>query len=81
MSYEDFPSIMVFSFEFFKNNKYASDNGTWNKTNFLKEMKIDVPSYEEQIKMIAFYENIEQMKTKIESVSNHIGNILKKIVA
>ena len=59
----------------------ASDNGTWNKTNFLKEMKIDVPSYEEQIKMIAFYENIEQMKTKIESVSNHIGNILKKIVA
>ena len=34
----------------FKEYSSKSENGTWNKTGFLKHAKFDIPSYEEQLK-------------------------------
>jgi hypothetical protein len=42
----------------------SSDNGTWNMTGFFKNVKIDISSYEKQLKIVSVYELLEQYENQ-----------------
>ena len=46
----------------------SSDNGTWNMSNFFSSVKVDIPSYEEQLILVERYENLALLQTKLENV-------------
>ena len=59
---------------------YASsaDNGTWNMTGFFNNVSIDIPEYDEQLKMVHLYEKAENMQNKITTISNKLATLLGK---
>jgi hypothetical protein len=59
----------------------SSDNGTWNKTRFFDEVKVDIPSYAEQNQVVAVYDKMENLENTINDLSAKIEDLLKKQVA
>ncbi|MBO7556995.1 MAG: N-6 DNA methylase [Bacteroidaceae bacterium] len=56
----------------------SSANGTWNMTGFFKNVIIDIPDFDEQLKIVRLYEKAENMKNKISSLSAKLSSLLKK---
>ncbi len=56
----------------------TADNGTWNKTGFFSNTVIDIPSVEEQNKVIKEHLFIEQKINDIETILKSINNLLSK---
>lgn len=56
----------------------SSDNGTWNKTGFFKNMKVDLPSIDEQKKVLKVYEKLEQLEKKLGNIKNRIESLFTK---
>lgn len=75
---EDCPykiSLLWLSFAYrkeFLSYASSSDNGTWNMTGFFENVKIDIPSFEEQMKVVAVYQKgldlIKEYLNKIERI-------------
>ena len=60
--------------------EYASsaDNGTWNKTGFFNNITFDIPSYDEQLKLVKLYERAEKIKIRLEKVFSIYNSLLSK---
>jgi restriction endonuclease S subunit len=56
----------------------SSDNGTWNKTGFFRDVRIDVPSYPEQIVVVAAYNRLDELEKKLKKIDFQIGELLTK---
>jgi restriction endonuclease S subunit len=56
----------------------SSDNGTWNMTGFFKNVKIDIPSYEEQLELVKTYDYLESLQTKIEGIQVKIAQLFTR---
>jgi len=56
----------------------SSDNGTWNKSNFFKHARIDIPSIEEQETIVNKFEIIKRYEQIIISILREIKNILNR---
>ena len=54
----------------------SSDNGTWNKTGFFKEVEIDIPKEEDQLRLIQLYGDAIDSLDKIEKSKNAILNLI-----
>lgn len=59
---------------------YASsaDNGTWNMTGFFNNVSIDIPDYDEQLRIVQMYEMAEMMQSKINEINNKLTMLLNK---
>lgn len=55
-----------------------SDNGTWNMTGFFRNVKIDIPSREEQDKIVKIYEALNKMIDKIEIIKTKFIELSKR---
>lgn len=57
--------------------EYASSsaNATWNMTGFFRDVKIDIPSYEEQLEIAKKYDYLELLRTRIEDMLAKIGRL------
>jgi len=56
----------------------SSDNGTWNKTNFMKHATIDIPSKQDQQKIISYYEKLDLFEKLLFKVKNKIDELFIK---
>ena len=58
--------------------QYASsaDNATWNKTGFFEEVKVDIPSYEEQMQIVELYEKLQEKMDSILEIEKKVEHIL-----
>ena len=56
----------------------SSANGTWNMTGFFNEVIIDIPNYDEQLKIVRLYEKAEDMRNSIGQLSDRLSTLLKK---
>jgi len=64
--------------------EYASSsaNATWNMTGFFKDVRIDIPSYEEQLELAKTYDSLELLETKMEGILTEIDQLFsRQIVA
>jgi restriction endonuclease S subunit len=59
----------------------SSDNGTWNKGKFFKEVKVDVPSYSEQNKIVQVYDELDDLQKRMEKLKSEIEDLLMKQIA
>jgi len=59
----------------------SSDNGTWNMTEFFRNVAIDIPFYEEQMKIVKKYEKIEQLEKSMKQIVEKINNIFQKQIS
>jgi hypothetical protein len=59
----------------------SSDNGTWNKTKFFAEVKIDIPSYAEQNQITQVYDKLEMLEKRINYLYREIEDLLNKQIA
>ncbi len=62
---------------FFKYSS-SSDNGTWNMTGFFKNVRIDIPSYEEQFELVKEYDYLELLQTRIEGIQAKIAQLFTR---
>ncbi len=62
----------------FLNYASSSANGTWNMTGFFNNVIIDIPSIEEQLKLVEMYEKAETLNNKICQIQNKLKNLLNK---
>ena len=56
----------------------SADNGTWNKTGFFSEVSIDIPSIEEQRKIVAVVKIAEKYSYKLRYVQRRLNDLLCK---
>ncbi len=56
----------------------SSDNGTWNMTGFFKNVKIDIPSYEEQLELVKIYDYFELLQIRIEGIQTKIAQLFTR---
>lgn len=56
----------------------SSDNGTWNMTGFFKNVFIDIPDYNEQMKVVKEYIALEEYEQKNRSLIEKIQGIASK---
>jgi restriction endonuclease S subunit len=60
----------------------TSPNATWNMTGFFKEVKIHIPSYEEQLELAKKYDYLELLQSRIEGILRKIDPLFtRQIVA
>lgn len=55
----------------------SSDNGTFHKTGFFKHVTIDIPLYDDQMKVVKEYERLEKIEEKID----HLTLIIKQLLS
>ncbi len=53
----------------------SADNATWNKTGFFENVKIDIPSYPEQLQVIKEYDNLEMLEEKLKQSITRIDHL------
>ena len=53
----------------------SSDNGTWNKTGFFQNVKIDIPLFDRQMQIVKIYEKLEGFKHEIDTIYLKINDI------
>lgn len=56
----------------------SADNGTWNMTGFFNNVSIDIPDYDEQLRIVQLYEKAELMQNKINEINNKLKMLLNK---
>ncbi len=56
----------------------TSDNGTWNMTGFFKEVKIDIPSLDEQRNIVVIYDTLNDFFDATKSINDKIANIFNR---
>lgn len=56
----------------------SSDNGTWNMTGFFNNVSIDIPDYNEQLRIVQLYEKAEKMQSRIKEINNKLTSLLNK---
>jgi restriction endonuclease S subunit len=56
----------------------SSDNGTWNKTTFFKNVTADLPAYSEQLQIVNMYEKIEMIEKKLVTVQLKMNELFGK---
>lgn len=56
----------------------SSDNGTWNMTRFLENVKIDIPLYDEQIELVRKHENLEQIENQLRKIRSKFELLFDK---
>jgi len=59
----------------------SSDNGTWNKGKFFKEVRVDIPSYPEQNKIVEVYDELDGLQKRMEKLRTEIEALLMKQIA
>lgn len=58
----------------------SSDNGTWNKTGFFKNVKIDIPSYSEQVYLADIFDELEKIEKRNNLISCKIEQLISRHV-
>jgi len=63
-------------------NEYANvaEYGTWNKTGFFRNARIDIPSYTEQVEVAKAYGHLEELEKKIRNYNAKIEDLFAKQV-
>lgn len=56
----------------------SSDNGTWNKTGFFKNVSIDIPELSEQLKLVDIYEKSEAYLSKLSKIEKELLELIDK---
>ena len=56
----------------------SSDNGTWNMTEFFNNTFVDIPTLEEQQKVLGCYEQLEIFENKINGILQRISILFRK---
>lgn len=59
----------------------SSDNGTWNKTGFFKNVYIDIPTIEDQNILSSIYEEIDNLYARIDVISEKLNDLLTRQVS
>lgn len=59
----------------------SSDNGTWNMTGFFNNTFVDVPTLEEQQKVLECYEQLEIFENKINNILKRISILFRKQIS
>lgn len=59
----------------------SSDNGTWNMTGFFTNTFVDIPSLEEQAKILNYYEQLEAFENKIVGLLKEIAILFRKQIS
>jgi restriction endonuclease S subunit len=65
----------------FLNYASNSDNGTWNMTGFFLHTRIDIPSIEEQLKLVECYSTIEKRIESINRMEHRFNDLLCREIA
>lgn len=55
-----------------------SDNGTWNKTGFFDNVTIDIPSHEEQERLVETVEKALRYKRRLDEAKHRLDDLLTK---
>jgi hypothetical protein len=64
----------------FLNYSSSSDNGTWNKTEFFRDVRIDVPRYQEQLNLAEKCDQLRAMELRIKEILAGIAALFTKQV-
>jgi len=56
----------------------SSDNGTWNKTGFFRDVTIDIPAYPEQVAIVKAYDKSENLDKIVRRIETRIEELLMK---
>ena len=59
----------------------SSDNGTWNKTKFFKDISIDLPQYDEQEQVVKVFEEIECIVENLKKINEKIDDLFTKQIS
>jgi hypothetical protein len=59
----------------------SSDNGTWNMTGFFKNVTVDLPIIEEQLRVAKEFQRLNSLENKLIRVLDKINNLLCKHIA
>ena len=59
----------------------SADNGTWNKTGFFQNTRIDLPSFNEQIQVVETYKRLEELDKKLNHINSGISKLFTKQIA
>ncbi len=57
----------------------SSANGTWNMTGFFSNVKIDIPTYSDQLKIVMRYQEIDELVSKLLAVEDSIQSVFSRI--
>ena len=59
----------------------SSDNGTWNKSGFMDNVAIDIPSLEDQQRVVAAYNKLYRIGARISKIKSRYEELLKKEIS
>lgn len=59
----------------------SSDNGTWNKSGFMDNVTIDIPAQEEQQRVVAAYNRLLRIRTRISKIKARYEELLSKEIS
>lgn len=59
----------------------SSDNGTWNKTGFFENVRIDIPDYSEQKRVSKSYANLETKLEKCKAIERKYMRLMSKTIS
>ena len=59
----------------------SSDNGTWNKTAFFQNVKIDIPALNEQSQVVEAYDKLENLEKKLGGLNSRANRIFTRQIA
>lgn len=58
----------------------SSDNATWNMTGFFKNVKVNIPYYDQQLAVLEGYNQLEELELRIIYITEKIFALLKRQV-
>lgn len=59
----------------------SADNGTWNKTGFFQNVRIDIPAFNEQNQVVESYNELENLEKKLGEINFKINQIFTRQIA
>ncbi|MCW3986349.1 MAG: hypothetical protein NWE91_08090 [Candidatus Bathyarchaeota archaeon] len=59
----------------------SADNGTWNKTGFFRNVRIDTPAFNEQKQVLEAYNELENLENKLARINSKINQIFTRQIA
>jgi len=59
----------------------SSDNATWNMTGFFKNVRVDIPSYDEQITVVKVYNQLDEAELRILQLIRQIDGLMNRQIA
>lgn len=59
----------------------SSDNATWNKDGFFKQVRIDIPLEHEQLNVLCIYDRLEILERSIIDILSKIDNLFSKQIS